>query len=413
MLLMRVFVPLALGYYVSYVFRNVNAAIFRDLVADLGLGASALGLLTSAYFVVFALVQLPIGLLLDRFGPRRINAGLFVLASLGALGFAFGRTVGELVAARAVIGLGVSAGLMAAMKGFSLWFPVARLPMLNGSLMAVGGIGAMTATAPATWFVDLYGWRDLFITLAALTLAIAAIQFWALPERRTAGAPPTARSLVLGLRRVLGDGYFWPVSAVSFVTLGPAIALQGLWVGPWLQDVQGVDKEVAAGLLFYLTIALTAGFLVCAKLAVWGARLGLGVRDMFILCALSSALTLAAIAAGLGGTVLWALYIFLSAGATLAYTVLAEYFPLDLLGRVNSSLNMVTFVTAFATQFGIGKVLDAWGAEAGRYPAAAYSTGFWAVVAVQLAALLWLGVRLRRGRPARAVATVPAREGIE
>ncbi|HMV55144.1 MAG TPA: MFS transporter, partial [Rhodocyclaceae bacterium] len=119
----RLFLPFAAGYYLSYLLRTVNAVISPDLTRELGLSAADLGLLTGAYFFSFAVAQIPVGVALDRYGPRRVEASLLVLAAIGALLFAFGQTLLQLAVARALIGFGVSACLMAALKAFSQWYP--------------------------------------------------------------------------------------------------------------------------------------------------------------------------------------------------------------------------------------------------------------------------------------------------
>ena len=140
----RVFLPFAAGYYLSYLLRNVNAVIAPELTRDLGVSAADLGLLTSAYLLAFGLVQLPLGLLLDRYGPRRVEAALLLIAASGCALFALGADLGQLAMARALIGLGVSACLMASFKAFSLWFPAERQASLNAAVMAAGGLGALS-----------------------------------------------------------------------------------------------------------------------------------------------------------------------------------------------------------------------------------------------------------------------------
>ncbi|HKU47681.1 MAG TPA: MFS transporter, partial [Burkholderiales bacterium] len=157
-----VFCPFAAGYYLSYFFRFVNAVIAKDLVADFGMAPSALGLLTSAYFLSFALAQVPLGIALDRFGPRRCAATLFCVAGAGALVFGLARDLTMLSVGRALIGIGVAAGLMGAIKAFTLWFPLSRLATLNGAYLAVGGLGGLAATAPAEALIGELGWRVLF-----------------------------------------------------------------------------------------------------------------------------------------------------------------------------------------------------------------------------------------------------------
>src|SRR4051812_36176382 len=147
--LVVVFAPFAGGYFLSFFFRNVNAIISRDLAREFSLTPADLGFLTSMYLLAFAAFQLPLGVLLDRYGPRRVVAALLCSAATGALVFGLARDMATLSIGRALIGLGVSAGLMGAIKAFTLWFPLSRLASLNGVYLGVGGLGALAATAPA------------------------------------------------------------------------------------------------------------------------------------------------------------------------------------------------------------------------------------------------------------------------
>ena len=137
-----VLLPFAAGYYLSYLFRTINALIAGDLTAELNLSAADLGFLTSVYFLVFAAVQLPLGALLDRYGPRTIQSALLLLASAGALVFALADGLLGLVIGRALLGLGVALALMAGFKAIVLWFPPERLALANGWLVMLGALGA-------------------------------------------------------------------------------------------------------------------------------------------------------------------------------------------------------------------------------------------------------------------------------
>src|SRR4026209_938610 len=154
-----VFCPFAAGYFLSFFFRNVNAVISKDLAGELELSPSDLGFLTSMYLLAFAAFQLPLGVLLDRYGPRRVVATLLCVAATGAFTFAVARDFTMLSVGRALIGLGVSAGLMGAIKAFTLWFPLSRLALRNGLYLAAGGIGGLSATAPAQALIEPLGWR--------------------------------------------------------------------------------------------------------------------------------------------------------------------------------------------------------------------------------------------------------------
>ena len=138
-----VVLPFAGGYFLSYLYRSTNAIIAPQLVTEIGLSAGDLGLLTSAYFFAFAAVQLPLGVLLDRFGPRRVQSALLLFAALGAVVFAGGQNRETLAFGRALIGLGVAGSLMSSFKAITIWFPERRWPLINGCFMAMGGLGAV------------------------------------------------------------------------------------------------------------------------------------------------------------------------------------------------------------------------------------------------------------------------------
>jgi len=155
----------------------VNAVIAPDLVTDLNLDPSELGLLTATYFIAFASAQLPLGVLLDRFGPRMVESFLLLFAGAGAIIFAISHTLTGVIIGRALIGFGVSACLMAAFKSYVIWFPANILSRINGFQMAAGGVGALAATTPVAWALHFTDWRGLFWALALFSFASALAVF--------------------------------------------------------------------------------------------------------------------------------------------------------------------------------------------------------------------------------------------
>ena len=183
-LILRVFLPFAIGYYLSYLFRTISALMAGPLTDEFGLTSSTLGLLTSAYFLTFAAAQIPIGILLDRHGPRQVQAVLLVLAAGGAALFGAADGVFTLLAGRALIGLGVAAALTAGLKATVLWFPKEHVALVNGWMVMLGALGAVTATAPSEWLLAWIGWRGLFEWLAMATTVAAGIVYLLVPEAR-------------------------------------------------------------------------------------------------------------------------------------------------------------------------------------------------------------------------------------
>jgi MFS family permease len=403
LLVARVFLPFAGGYFLSYLYRTVNAVIAPDLVRDFGVTPGELGLLTSAYFLTFAAVQLPLGMVLDRFGPRRVNVVLLVVAAAGAAAFAYASSFGGLLLGRALIGVGVSGALMASLKAFTLWFPANRLATVNGLLMAVGGLGAVAASAPVEALLHHTDWRGVFELLVAATLAVAAALVIVVPRAQTGGRAPEPFSVLLrGVATVFSDRVFWRVGLVCLTAQAGFLATQGLWIAPWLTDVVGLPRATAAQYLLWMAIAITAGFAFFGNAADRFGHLGLDAYALFRLCAAGNALAVALIAAGAAWAALPAclLYAFSSTGLALSYAILTGRFPLSLAGRTHTAVNMLVFVGGFLLQWGLGLVLGQWTSEAGRYPREAYTVAFGLLLALQVACSLPLLAR-RPAAPAQ------------
>ncbi|MBW1782238.1 MAG: MFS transporter, partial [Deltaproteobacteria bacterium] len=244
--LLRVFLPFAIGYFFSYLYRVVNAVIAPNLVADLDLSPGDLGLLTSTYFLTFAAFQLPLGVLLDRFGSRKTEAFLLVFAAAGAFIFAKADSVPGLIAGRALIGFGVSSCLMAAFTAFVLWFPKERLPLINGVQVAVGGLGALTGTTPVETALQFTDWRSVFTLLAILTLGAAAAIFFAVPERKAEGGGTSLKEQLRGIVVVYTSPLFWRIAPWAVTSQATFLAVQTLWAGPWLRDVAKYERADVA-----------------------------------------------------------------------------------------------------------------------------------------------------------------------
>ena len=385
--------PFAGGYFLSYLFRSVNAVISGRLLTELDLDASALGLLTASYFLAFACAQLPLGVLLDRYGPRRVQAALLLSAATGGVIFAFGESLTVLMIGRALIGFGCAGGLMASLKALSLWFPPRRWALVNGCFLMVGGLGAATATAPVEAALDLFDWRTLFLLLSGATVVVSSLIFLLVPPRGEADhAGSSLVQQLAGLRQVLSSRIFWAAVPLAVSSLAAGLALQGLWAGPWLADVAGMDSRAVANMLLVLALSMTVGFLFGGLLAEGMERLGLGLDAAMILGGLLFMLPQLAIVLEVAprSALPWMAFGFASNLCMVIYPRLARAFPLELGGRVNTSLNLMVFTGAFIMQYAIGGILDLAAPEAaGSYPPEAYRLAFGGVLALQIVALLW------------------------
>jgi MFS family permease len=386
-LILRVFLPFVAGYYLAYLFRSINAVMASALATELGLSAGDLGLLTSVYFLTFAAAQIPIGILLDRYGPRRIQSALMLVAALGSALFAASENFSMLLLGRALIGLGVASALTAGMQALVLWFPRERVPLLNGLMVMLGALGAVTATWPAELLLASIGWRELFGLLASLTAVCAVLVHFVVPE----AAPAKSKAVSVGLKRVYGDPRFWRLAPLSASCIGTAWALQGLWAAQWFADVDGLDRAGVVEHLFMMAIALSVGAIGLGVAADRLRRRGVGPEVLLGLVAtVFIAIQLALIfRLPLPSYVLWSGVAATGAATVLSYAILAEYFPKELSGRANGALNLFHIAVAFAVQYATGLVIQQWIPDAGHYPEEAYRTAFALNVAFQLAAWIW------------------------
>ncbi|MCC7048963.1 MAG: MFS transporter [Alphaproteobacteria bacterium] len=393
-LALRVLGPFAAAYFLSLFFRSINAVIAPDLVGEFRLGAAELGLLTAAYFLTFALFQIPLGVLLDRFGARRVQAAMVATAALGALTFALGRDLAVLAVGRGLIGLGFCGGLMSAYKQIADWFPKHRLPLLNGLFLGFGSLGAVIATAPAQAAVDWLGWRGMMLAGAGATLLAALSLLLAVPERPAAAAPPP--SLAQQMRDlfqvIYRDPLFWRLAPMTMLGFASGSAIQTLWAGPWLHDVAGFDRPAVARQLMVMALALSFGSMFGGVIAEGMRRFGIGVTAVAAGASLLFMAAQVGIVLGWTGAsaVLWAVFGASFNVVTLNYAALSQHFPANYAGRANTGMNVLSTGSAFALQYAIGGVIDLWPRGAGGgYDPRAYAWAFGLMLALQVAAFAW------------------------
>lgn len=389
------FLPFALAYFLSYLLRNANAVMSPVLTRELNLSASDLGLLTSAYFFAFGVFQLPLGMLLDRYGPRRVEALLMLFAAVGTLVFALGHSIGVLAFGRGLIGIGVSACLMAALKHFSLWYPLERQSALTGAVMAAGGLGAISASVPLEALLPTLGWRGVFLALSAIIVAVAGLIFLVVPERNDGDSATGVAEQWRGVVHIFASRDFWRFAPLMALFPGGFMAIAGLWIVPWFIGVDGATREAAAFNLFVMSATQLASFFAIALFATQMIRRGFD-PSRFIGTALAIAwLSIVLAIAGVRPALpLWVVYSFCSATATLLYAALGTNFPAALYGRVSTTLNLLAFAGAFSLQWGLGVLVDLFVAVGWSEPQA-FRAAFAVMAALQLFAWIWF---FREGR---------------
>lgn len=404
-LVLSVLLPFAAGYFMSYVFRTINAVIFADLAAELDLGAADLGLLTATYFLIFAAVQLPLGALLDRVEPRLMQSTLLLFAAAGALVFAVADGFATLLIGRALIGLGVAMALMTGVKAITSSFPSERLASAMGSMMMLGGLGALAAAGPAELIAQQIGWRGLFVVLAALSALTALLILVAVPASPPRPAAQRAKVSVLLIYR---DPRFWRVAPLCALGVGTSWSLQSLWAAPWLRDVEGLKRTFVVHHLSAMAIAVSAGALLLGMMADRLRRLGFKIEALLFATFMLSALAQAALVLRLPVPSLlpWTIVAAAGAGTVLSYTLMSEYFPKHMSGRANGALNLLHLGAAFLLQWATGLIIAQWPNADGAYPPEAHQMGLAIPLAMQLGALAWLAMPRRRPMPSMLHTTV-------
>ena len=390
--MLMVFMPFACGYFFSYFFRTVNAVVAPYLRQDIGLGPADLGLMSAAYFLTFAAFQIPLGLLLDRYGPRRVQGTLYCVAALGALIFAKGESLTMLVLARAMIGFGVSGGLMAALKAIVMWFPLNRIAYINGWYMAFGGLGVLAATGPVDFAMRIMDWRQMFMLLAAVTLVIAALILLVVPERPDSATRGSLVSQIREIGQIYRDPYFWRIVPLMFTCSGSYLAIQGLWAGPWLLEVDGFSQADIALHLTIMAVGMIVGVMGSGLFAAGLQRLGFDMAEVCGFAAVFSILGMLLLISDIlpSSYLLWGYIGLVVALTILVFAALAHHFPVSQAARANTAANVLVFSMAFAYQWGIGWMIEQWPVAAdGSYPKIAYLWAFLAVTATQVMAFIW------------------------
>ena len=393
---MAVIGPFACGYFLSYLLRNVNAVIAPDLVKTFHLDASDLGLLTSVYFLTFALFQPLLGVLLDRFGPRLVEGSLLLVAAAGSLLFAWGGSPSLLIVGRALIGLGVSACLMAGFQANALWFSLHRLAGLNGWVLAAGGVGAVFSTAPVEWALQWTDWRMLFTLFGAAFALTGALIFCLVPERRAPASHATLREQFKGFGLVAKSREFWRIAPLMTLSQATYMSLQSLWAAAWMRDVGGLSRDDIADYLLLQAVAMAAGHMSMGNLATRLMRFGNAPSYAVGTGIAVTILIHTALALGYTGLqpLIWILFGFLGTAIMVNFAILSQAFPVAMAGRANTALNLTIFVGSFLLQWGMGIVINRFPAAPDHYTPEGYAVAFGAAALLQALALAWYIGRL-------------------
>ncbi len=362
-----VFVALAAAYFLSTLLRAITATLAPILTDEFGMQARDLGLLAGAYFLGFSITQLPMGHWLDRHGPKRVVLSFLCVAVLGCLAFSWANDFTGLLLARVLIGVGVSACLMAPLTGYRRWFAMEQQQRANSWMLMTGAFGMLASTLPVQWMLPTVGWRWMFVVLAVLVALSMVMIVWKVPAWRldaptpsdTPDAGPTL-GFMASYKQVWGHPYFRCLAPMGFFNYGGMIAMQTLWAGPWMVKVAGYTPLEAATGLFWLNVCMLLTFWLWGVVTPSLTLRGYGANKLLTYGVPISLCVQVAIVLGgaQAGATHWVLFCMASSCVSLAQPAVGLAFPSTLAGRALSAYNLVLFMGVFVVQWGMGLMID-------------------------------------------------------
>lgn len=399
---LSIFWILASGYVLVFFHRLCPAVVATDMMHDLQAGGALVGFLSSAYFYPYALMQLPTGLLSDTWGPRRTITLFLIIAAVGSMLLGLTPSPAGAITGRILVGLGVSTLFVCTLKILAEWFSIGEFVGMTGLLLAMGGIGSLSAATPLAIASTLLGWRVSFVLVGVLTAALSILVWkivrdrpsdlgWRSPgEHPATNAAPTG--LAEGVRQVLRKPAFWPLAIWFFCKYGIFTAFAGLWGGPFLMHVYGAGKSQAGGILSMVAVGMITGSPLMGFLSN---RVLKGRKPVLILASTAVVAITALLAfqterlsLPLVGVICFGLGIFASAVAVIGFTSARELFPAGIAGTCFGLLNLFPFAGGALLQPLLGHILESNGKTGQAFTVAGYRQAFFVLFLFSLAALL-------------------------
>ena len=351
-----VFLPFAVAFILSCLFRTMNAVLVPTLLQLTHAKPSELGLLNATYFLAYALFQIPLGTLLDNYGAKKIQSFLFLIGGLGLILSGITDRILIIAIGHALLGIGMSGGLMAAFKMIVQWFPSEKIPMLNGIMMTFGGAGILLSATPTEHLVAHFGWETLNISFGLLAILVAVFIYSIVPETKEATEKSNLSSQFNGLVAIYKSKFFWTIALITASILASFMAIHGLWVENWLQIVSSAKQSTIDNYLLLMGIAMTISLLstgYIAKIANYYKKPLENILAFLVVIYIIVELTIITDHSQ-HEWVWWVLLSLISQIFNLSYAILTQHFQKTHSGRANTALNVVVFSSVFLIQYLIG-----------------------------------------------------------
>jgi len=354
-----IFCVFAFAFFISTLLRAITATLTPVLTNEFDLSAGNLGLLAGGYFIGFSLMQIPAGLLLDKYGPKKVIPYLLLIALVGTISFAFAKNFTGLFISRIFIGVGVSACLMGPLTGYRVWFEEKYQQRANSWMLMVLSIGFLASTLPVQILLPLIGWRSIFFLIGALILISIILLSVFIPSWEIK-SPVESKNISEGLLDVWKDKFFISLIPLAFFSYGGVQAIQTLWAGPWMLNVAGYSPLESATGLFWINITMLFAFLIWGYLLPKFSEYGLdSIKIIKYGLPLNYLILLLIILLGQkAGASMFTLYILSSIVLTLTHPAIALSFPQHLAGKSLTSFNVFIHSGTFFVQWGIGLIID-------------------------------------------------------
>ncbi len=355
-----VFFVFAFGYFLSCLLRAITATLSPILTSEFNLLAADLGLLAGGYFLGFACMQIPLGYLLDKFGPKKIVSSFLLIALIGTASFALAQSFSGLLISRILIGVGVSACLMAPLTGYRIWFAENQQQRANSWMLMIASLGFLSSTLPVQLLLPSFGWRWIFggiaiLILVSIFLMLVFIPKWDHQNNKDAHSENSG-----SLIDVWKNKFFISVIPMGLFNYGGLMAIQTLWAGPWMIRVAGYTPLESATGLFWINITMLVSFFL------WGYFLPKFIKNGFsalrilkLGLPISFIVMLVIISLGTkAGAFYITLFILSSIFLSVTQPAVGLSFPSYLVGKALTSFNLLIFLGTFIMQWIIGLVID-------------------------------------------------------
>ncbi|MFO7738133.1 MAG: MFS transporter, partial [Desulfatiglandaceae bacterium] len=376
-----IFAITSLNFFLSQFYRASNAVIAPQLLQDLSLDTQGIGLISASFFYAFALTQIPLSILLDRIGPRRIMTALSLFGTLGAIIFSRADSFSIGILGRILLGMGMSCNLMGTLKLLTTWFEPFRFATLAGILFSIGTVGSMAATTPLVFLVQEIGWRQGFLLIAGINFLLIVVLFLTVRDKPATDPSKTASSNppfghphpASDLRLLLKKRDYWVISIGTFVSYGVFASFQTLWAGPYLMEVIGLSAIGAGNLIFFMNVGTILGG------PAWGAlsdKLLKSPKEIIIAGLLSMFFIMLGLVMLSRGSALWVIVLlffnfglFRSSGP-LMYAHIKELLPLEMAGTAMTGINFFTMIGSAVFLQGMGSFMQHFYPHASQGPEA-------------------------------------------